>query len=285
MIDIMAIPANLDAFLPREDFFADPAEGTRQPEFPEIGIADLKDAFSGMMRKPDFQRTTAAWDPKRIMEFIKSFAENDLIPGVIFWNSPSTKNILVVDGAHRISALLAWIYDDYGDKALSQNFLGYSANQEQTAAAEATRKMVNSKIGPFEKIWNADDKSPPRHRELAPNVKKKRLPVQWVSGDAHAAEESFFRINLKSVALDKTEEKLIRHRREPDAIATRAIVQNGAGHQYWKDFAEKDAAQIVSKAKEVHKLLFSPPLKHPITTARTYRLAEKPTRELRWKSH
>lgn len=101
----MAVPANLDAFLPREDFFAEPVDGTSQPEFPTISIADLKDAFSSMMRKPDFQRTTAAWDPKRIMEFIKSFAENDLIPGVIFWNSPTTKNILVVDS--RGQSLLA----------------------------------------------------------------------------------------------------------------------------------------------------------------------------------
>jgi hypothetical protein len=77
----MPAPANLDAFLLREDFFSEPIKGkSQQEEFAEIGLSDLKDTFVGMMRKPDFQRTTAAWDPRRIMQFIKSFAEGDLTP-------------------------------------------------------------------------------------------------------------------------------------------------------------------------------------------------------------
>ena len=269
MILPMAVPANLDAFLLREDFFAESDKSkSQQEEFLEIGLTDLKDTFSGMMRKPDFQRTTAAWDARRIMQFIKSFAEGDLIPGIIFWNSPTTGNILVVDGAHRISALLAWIHDDYGDMVTSQGFLGFQPNKEQTDAAATTRKLVNSKVGRFSEIWNALDNpnAIPRHKELAPNVKKRRLPVQWVRGDAQTVTESFFRINLQGVALDKTEQKLICGRMEPNAIATRAIVQFGEGHHYWKDFAEADAAKTVEKAKEVHKLLFSPPLEHPIKT-------------------
>lgn len=265
----MAAPANLDAFLLREDFFAESDKSkAQQEEFVEIGLSDLKDTFAGMMRKPDFQRTTAAWDARRIMQFIKSFAEGDLIPGVIFWNSPTTGNILVVDGAHRISALLAWIHDDYGDKETSQKFLGFQQNKEQTDAANTTRRLINSKVGSFEKIWSAldDPKATQRHKEMAPNVKKRRLPVQWVRGDAQTVTESFFRINLQGVALDKTEQKLIRGRMEPNAIATRAIVQFGAGHHYWKDFAEADATKTVEKAKEIHKLLFSPPLEHPVKT-------------------
>lgn len=265
----MASIANLDAFLPREDFFAEPEPAkSQQQEFGEIGLTDLKETFSGMMRKPDFQRTTAAWDAKRIMQFIKSFAEGDLIPGVIFWNSPNTGNILVIDGAHRISALLAWIHDDYGDKTISHAFRGFQDNKEQSDAAEATRKLVNSKVGAFSEIWGALDNPNAKqaHRELTANVKKRRIPVQWVHGNAEKVTESFFRINLQGVALDKTEEKLIRGRHDPNAIATRAIVQRGAGHRYWKDFAEADATKTVETAKEVNTLLFSPPLQHPVKT-------------------
>jgi hypothetical protein len=202
------------------------------------------------------------------MQFIKSFAEDDLIPGVIFWNSPTTGNILVIDGAHRISALLAWIHDDYGDKTLSQAFLGFQQNREQSDAADATRKLINKHVGPFEKIWKALEEmdSLERHKQLAPNVKKRRLPVQWIQGDAEKVAEAFFRINLQAVVLDKTEQKLIRARHEPNAIATRAIVQCGGGHHYWKDFAESDAEKTVETAKQIHKLLFSPPLEHPIRT-------------------
>ena len=265
----MANPANLDAFLSREDFFTETDRNvSKQQEFVEIGLSGLKDAYAGMMRKPDFQRTTAAWDAKRIAQFIKSFAEGDLIPGLIFWNSPTTGNILVVDGAHRISALLAWIHDDYGDKKISQEFLGFQQNKEQTEAANTTRKLVNSKVGPFDHIWKAleNPNALPRHKQLAPNVKKRHLPVQWVRGDANTVSESFFRINLQGVSLDKTEEKLIRGRMEPNAIATRAIIQQGSGHHYWKDFAEQDAIKTVEKAKEIHALMFSPPLEHPVKT-------------------
>ena len=267
--EFMASPANLDAFLSREDFFTETDKKTsQQEEFVEIGLSDLKENFAGMMRKPDFQRTTAAWDAKRIAQFIKSFAEGDLIPGVIFWNSPTTGNILVVDGAHRISALLAWIHDDYGDKKISQEFLGFQQNKEQADAANTTRRMVNSKVGSFAEIWGAleNPKANPRHKELAPNVKKRRIPVQWVRGDANTVSESFFRINLQGVALDKTEEKLIRERMTPNAIATRAIIQQGEGHHYWKDFAEQDAIKTVEKGKEIHTLMFSPPLDHPVKT-------------------
>jgi len=192
----------------------------------------------------------------------------DLIPGVIFWNSPTTGNILVVDGAHRISALLAWIHDDYGDRAASQAFLGYQQNKEQIDAAAQTRKLVDKEVGRFVDVWRALEnlKADARHKELAPNVKKRRLMVQWVRGDANTVTESFFRINLQGVALDKTEQKLIRGRLTPNCIATRAIVQCGAGHAYWKDFAEADAAKTIEKAKEVHALLFSPPLESPIKT-------------------
>src|SRR5882724_1035669 len=110
----MAIPANLDAFLLREDFNAH-GDKPKINEFGEMGITELREQWVHLLRKPDFQRTTDDWDADHIMQFIKSFAEGDVIPGVIFWASPSTGNILVIDGAHRISAILAWIFDDYGD--------------------------------------------------------------------------------------------------------------------------------------------------------------------------
>jgi len=107
--DPMATPANLDAFIPREDFSAESAQPTPFDEPKEVGLFELKHSLSSLLRKPDFQRETAAWEPERIKEFIKSFAEGDLIPSVIFWGNPKTGKIFVVDGAHRISALLASI--------------------------------------------------------------------------------------------------------------------------------------------------------------------------------
>jgi hypothetical protein len=264
----MAVPANLDAFLPREDFNAD---GNQSPinDFHEMGLTELREQWVHVLRKPDFQRTTDDWDGEQIMQFIKSFAEGDVIPGLIFWASPKTGNILVVDGAHRISAMLAWIFDDYGDGDRSRKFAGYQENTDQIAAADATREAVRVKVGTFKKISEAasDPRATVRLKNLALSMTAQRFKIQWIRGSAQKAEESFYRINLRSVALNKTEIKLIRGRDKPNPIATRAIVQNGEGHPYWKHFPQGRKQETVRIAKQVHALLFDPPLKNHITTA------------------
>ena len=38
---------------------------------------------------------------------------------MILRRSPKSGNIFVIDGAHRLSAFIAWVHDDYGDKKIS----------------------------------------------------------------------------------------------------------------------------------------------------------------------
>ena len=203
--DLMSIPANLDAFLPREDFNTDGNHSPRN-EFLEMGLTELREQWVHVLRKPDFQRTTDDWDADHIMQFIKSFAEGDVIPGVIFWASPTTGNILVIDGAHRISAMLAWIFDDYGDKDRSLKFIGYQENADQIAAATATRNAVAEGVGTFKEVSEASSKpnASKRLKELAASMTAMRFKIQWLHADSRKAEDSFYRINLRSVALNKT---------------------------------------------------------------------------------
>ncbi len=219
-INPMAIPANLDAFLPREDFHT---EGNAPPinEFSEMGLTELRDQWVYKLRKPDFQRTTDDWDADHIMQFIKSFAEGDVIPGVIFWASPKTGNILVIDGAHRISAMLAWIFDDYGDGDRSQKFIGYQENQDQKDAAKAAQDAVKENVGTFKAVSEAasDLRASRRLKQLSASMTAMRFKIQWLkTADPRVAEESFYRINLSSVALNKTEIKLIRDRDKSNPI-------------------------------------------------------------------
>ena len=103
---------NLDALIPREDFeiadetVADTARPTT------IRITDLAPHafFYSGLRKPDFQRETANWSPAKIQDFIQTFLDGDLIPAIIFWGAGG--NNFVIDGAHRLSALAAWVHDD-----------------------------------------------------------------------------------------------------------------------------------------------------------------------------
>ena len=121
----MAKLLNLDAMIPREDFEVDKeGSASSQRVGKELKLAELEAAgiTYNSLRKPDFQRETAGWDSAKVVDFIKSFVDGDLIPSIIMWRSPKTGNLFVIDGAHRLSALIAWIHDDYGDTLMSRPF-------------------------------------------------------------------------------------------------------------------------------------------------------------------
>ncbi|MDC8013877.1 DUF262 domain-containing protein [Tahibacter soli] len=120
----MADTVNLDALIPREDFLA--VEGVDWAG--SAGKADASrtdltkgESFCATLRKPDFQRETAAWTPEAVRDFIAGFVDGDLIPAAICWQSPA-RLTFVIDGAHRLSAVMAWLCDDYGDGEESIKF-------------------------------------------------------------------------------------------------------------------------------------------------------------------
>ena len=99
----MADVVNLDALLPREDFLATEGVDAGSQGKAAIVETDLRkgELFLSTLRKPDFQRETAAWSPETIRDFVEAFVEGELIPAVICWQSPSRLSF-VIDGAHRI---------------------------------------------------------------------------------------------------------------------------------------------------------------------------------------
>lgn len=102
---------NLDALIPREDFETLTPEISTQLSIlsTTYRITDLlQDSLTyNVLRKPDFQRETANWKPDKVAELVSSFLDGDLIPSIILWRSPISGNIFVIDGAHRLSALIA----------------------------------------------------------------------------------------------------------------------------------------------------------------------------------
>jgi hypothetical protein len=98
--------------------------------------------------KPDFQRETTSWDPSQIRDFIKTFIEGDFYPVILLWvpkNGPS-----VIDGAHRFSAIIAWVEDDYGDGPTSKPFFGGEIPSDQLKYANETLQLVEKEFGKYE---------------------------------------------------------------------------------------------------------------------------------------
>ncbi|MFH0133206.1 DUF262 domain-containing protein [Variovorax sp. VaC1] len=260
---------NLDALIPREDFeVEDVISSGKKKE--AISIEDIKNDsfFFTNLRKPDFQRETNEWEPEKVAELVRSFVSGDLIPAIILWRS-SGGYLFVIDGSHRLSALAAWVNDDYGDGMASKLFYDGIVPDEQLEVADTTRKLVERTVGPYTDFRLAltnPTKVKSEIVQFAKNLGALAIQLQWVEGDARKAEQSFFKINQQAAPIDKTELRLLEDRRKPTSIAARAIIRSGKGHKYWSNFAAVRQDEIQKLAAEINQILFTPPLQNPIKT-------------------
>lgn len=261
--------ANLDALIPREDFDIE-SENTTLSLGDKLKIGELvkgQSFFYSALRKPDFQRETSDWDKDKIASFVKSFLDGDLIPSIILWQAGTY--IFAIDGAHRLSALIAWVNDDYGDGFISQSFFNHEIDSEQKKIAEQTRRHVNSTVKSYANYMTAMQNQELANKEdlaIANKLGFISLQLQWVTGNAAKAENSFFTINQKATPISETEITLLRSRRKPHAMASRAILRSGGGHKYWKAFDPTIQQKIQLMAKELNENLFTPEVNAPIKT-------------------
>lgn len=264
-IDLMGKKLDLDALIPRDEFAA-PESNTVGDSFTTLSVKDLTvDFVYPVLRKPIFQRETNEWDAEKIADFLDSYLKGDLIPSIILWRSASGL-IFVIDGAHRLSALLAWIKDDYGDKEISQKFYSYEVPEERKTAANNARKYINRRIGSYQEVSSSltSTDAKPEHIKRAKGLTY-AVMVQWIKDkNVRVAEDSFFRINQQGVALNPTEKKLLQARDKGNCIAARAISKGGYGFKYWSVFKAETQNNIESFAFEINELLFKPPLKNPV---------------------
>lgn len=261
---------NLDAMIEREEFESDLGA---QPDQGRPGTELYLNALTeggrlAAIRKPDFQRETSAWKPDIIAKFITSVADGDVIPALIMWRSPTTGKVFVIDGAHRLSALIAWIIDDYGDKKKSQDFFNYQIDPAQRKAAKSTRDLIEASVGRYEDLraYASDPSRAPsdRARKRSLRIVNDPIYLQWVVGDASAAEASFVRINSTAVSIDDTEKALISARKKPNGISSRALLRAGTGHEYWAKFQKQNRVAIQTLSQDIHEQIIKPIVEFPM---------------------
>lgn len=260
---------NLDAMILREDFKVDNGFSAAN-RFKQLKASDLKSdsAMRCMLKKPDFQRETRDWNVSQITNFISSILDRHFIPSIILWQN-SGGVTFVIDGAHRLSAFMAWINDDYGDGEISSDFYGQKISEEQLELAKKARKQIEKKVGKYSMYQDALRNSQKYSEEVvqkAMGIESFAFDIQWIEGDVSVAEKSFFNINQKAIPINPTEMKILEARNKPIGIATRAIVYSGNGYKYWKNFDEDVQKEIEDISKDINEILFLPKTKKPITT-------------------
>ncbi len=222
------------------------------------------------LRKPEFQRATNGWEDEKILNLLITLRENQVIPGVILWLNTATGHIFVLDGAHRLSTIRAWITNDWGGSDAASDY-GYVEEDDVVAAARIAEK-VSEALGSFEETKEAGK----RYRKVIDENKKVsdyldpvtesrgrfmynlntalRIPIQWVSGDYRTAEQSFININTGGTALSTEEVLYLKNRRSPVARAITGIVSNGSKDYLWLKY--KDECDKISR--ELYSLILEP---------------------------
>ena len=205
-----------------------------------LRYADIKDdKWISQIRKPDFQRETNAWTPEDCVAFLDSVVYGRIIPSIILWHSHGNALIYILDGAHRLSVIRAWMTDDWGDKA--GTYYERRDKGQILDAARTTRELVKRRIGLFadyeaahkEFIDLAEQDRAPKQimgerfaRAIFYNramVRHQTLAIQWEHGDYESAEQSFLRINRRGQALDPWKATLIEYRRSSYARSIMSI--------------------------------------------------------------
>jgi hypothetical protein len=263
---VPANTVNLDALIPRGDFADSIAQGGGSPRN-TIAVSDLarNGFFQNSLRKPDFQRETTHWTSAKVVDLVKAFLDRDLIPAVILWERGD--ETFVIDGAHRLSALIAWVRDDYGDGSDSNRFFGAGITDEQRVVADKTRKLIKKEIGPYAEfagLVGQQVNDPVKARRLA-SLGKEALMIQWVTAaTSEAAEASFFKINQAAQPIDPVERRILQSRNSPSAIAARCITRGGKGHKYWAGFKPETVEKIETLGAKLYDDLYRPPHSQPV---------------------
>ena len=293
-----ALKVYLDHLIKRDNLLykravkdVDPAED-RTERASHLAIRDLYGDRSKerLLRKPDFQRATWAWSPEDCVELLGSVLEQQVVPSVIMWLSPDGEQY-VLDGGHRISVLLAWIKDNWGDRVSSAEFNDPNLERNSKDAALRVRELMRQKgFGTFDEYKTAEerytqllsagrdpesemDSTSVGYAKLARKWESVNIgfPVLWVKGNYEKAEESFLKINKRGRQLSEWETKLVENRSSSFARTVMSIAQvHNAEHCWPMQNTEEERGDntkvdtILKKVQILHELLFYPPYKLPI---------------------
>ncbi len=251
-----------------------------------IRIRDIHDEWFNRLRKPDFQRETNAWSPQQCVRFLDSVIYGKIIPSIILWKNESTGSVFVLDGAHRLSVVRAWIKDDWGGGR--EEYYRRKNIKRIKESADEVKRLVREKIGKFAQYKDAFEHKERLNREgKAPMnemstkrfgfakaytdifVSNRTLTAQWERGDYESAEESFLRINRQGVPLGDTESLLIEYRESSYARTIMCTASGGESGHYWPSVPEDsdlkfDLDSFTERCSDIHDHLFVPSFETPI---------------------
>jgi tetratricopeptide (TPR) repeat protein len=247
-----------------------------------------------LLRKPDFQRETWAWTPDDCVSLLESIVNDQVIPSIIMWSSPDNGFDYILDGGHRVSVVLAWLYNDWGDNLSSDLYRDDEHERSIKAAAREVREYLNVRVGTISDYQSAESaieqamlngQSP--QRDLPASVFKRGyfyqrllkghvdLHVLWATGDYEKAEQSFLKINKSGRQLSDWEIKLVDNRNSSFARIVMSVASVSSSRNYWPShitdaidasILERKVQAITLGIDRIYDTLFKPSYQSQIQT-------------------
>ncbi len=271
-----------------------PSSGPSMPSM--LRISDLTgdhiSSRASLLRKPDFQRRTWSWTSEDCVSLLESIVNEQVVPSIIMWTSPENGFDYVLDGGHRISVVLAWLNDNWGNNLPTDTYLDTKEEETIKAAAEEVRNRVKAKIGSISDFREAEeainkammeDKAPRLvlddktfNRGLFYQKLRKGdigFHILWVVGDYEKAEQSFLKINKGGKALSDWETAVVENRHSSFIRTVMSLSSVSSAKHYWhtKDLQEeaqeenqKKIDHILTSIYKLHDILFQPDYETPI---------------------
>jgi hypothetical protein len=293
----------LDHLIPRENLrYQRPQQAFRDTGTTKQPILTLRDflvqsEYKAVYRKPDFQRSTFAWTPEDCVLLLESVVQSQVVPSIIMWRSPDNGFRYILDGGHRISVVIAWLQDDWGE---SQVDLFDNPQQAELVrrAARQVRSLVEERIGKISDYELAaqeivrltkEGRNPSQEMGNLQNGKALErglffqalrsgdvlFNILWVNGDYKTAEQSFLKINRSGRLLTDWEKRLIENRDSSFARLVMSLASVHSAPYYWPDTVDDEVDRpqieaqvpvILEKIKYLDKVLFQPEYRKPIVS-------------------
>lgn len=114
----------------------------------EIRLSDISSEWFLHLRKPDFQKKTDTWFPEQCATYLESLVAGKRIPTVHLIQPQENGKYYVLDGAHRLSVLRAWVSDDWGDRP-NNSYDGEADRDAIVTTACDIRALVAEQPGNF----------------------------------------------------------------------------------------------------------------------------------------
>ena len=278
----------LDHLIPRQNLRYRRSDEyyNEHPKIDTLNISDLLNenlaARVKLLRKPDFQRATWSWTPEECVQLLESVINDQVIPSIIMWLNPEG-DYYVLDGGHRISVILAWLRDDWGDEPKGVT-LDPDIKLKIQKAAREVRNLVKNKIGAFSDYTESDkefdrvmEEGKAPKQELNDKIYNRAkfyrkiigghvgFPLLWVTGNYEKAELSFLRINKSGKQLSPWETILVENRNSSFARVVMSLTSLASLKHYWPPVdvdlsteVQNKISSIIINIEKLNKLLFQP---------------------------